>query len=115
MKLKKQKKLDKAKKDLENSYSEITNSQKALNNAKDAVKTATTNKKNADDAVISATEMKDAITATTNFFEKISKKFGGKAAGLAQQYADDAKGKKIRNVDLAMAMFKNIKEQRYPV
>ncbi|MDI7066692.1 colicin-like pore-forming protein, partial [Klebsiella pneumoniae] len=97
--------LDNAKKALANGHSEITAAQKALDDAKKALPNARTNKQKADSAVASAADMKDAITTTTAFFESISKKFGERAARLAQELAAQAGSAKIRSVPEAVALF----------
>ena len=100
-----QSELDNAKKALANGHSEITAAQKALDDAKKALPNATANKQKADSAVASAADMKDAITTTTAFFESISKKFGERAARLAQELAAQARSAKIRSVPEAVALF----------
>jgi hypothetical protein len=88
---------------------EINAAQAALDNAKKALPVATANKQNADSAVVSAADMKDAITTTTAFFESVSKKFGDRAARLAQELAAQARSAKIRSVPEAIALFDKYK------
>ncbi|WP_314418351.1 colicin-like pore-forming protein [Pseudescherichia vulneris] len=94
---------------LTNTLNEKAGAEKALNDAYNAVTAANAEKKAADLAVISAADMKDAITTATTFFENVSKKFGDKAAFLAQEFAADARGKTIRNATEALAMFEKHK------
>jgi len=88
---------------------EINAAQAALDNAKKELPVATANKQNADSAVVSAADMKDAITTTTAFFESVSKKFGDRAARLAQELAAQARSAKIRSVPEAIALFDKYK------
>jgi predicted nucleic acid-binding Zn-ribbon protein len=104
-----QSELNSAKKALANGQTEVTAAQKALDDAKKALPTATANKQNADSAVASAADMKDAITTTTAFFESVSKKFGERAARLAQELAAQARSAKIRSVPEAIALFDKYK------
>ncbi|MFX4310923.1 hypothetical protein F8O53_03045 [Enterobacter sp. 63] len=98
-----------AQKNLANGKNEITAAQKALDDAKKALPTATANKQKADSAVASVADMKDAITTTTAFFESVSKKFGERAARLAQELAAQARSAKIRSVPEAIALFDKYK------
>lgn len=88
---------------------EITAAQKALDDAKKALPTASENKQKADSTVASAADMKDAITTTTAFFETVSKKFGERAARLAQELEAQARSAKIRSVPEAIALFDKYK------
>lgn len=101
--------LKSSKKNLANAQAEITAAQKALDDAKRALPIATENKQKADSAVASAADMKDAITTTTAFFESISKKFGERAARLAQELAAQTRSAKIRSVPEAIALFDKYK------
>ena len=101
--------LNSSKKNLTNALAEVTAAQKALDDAKRALPTATANKQKADSAVASAADMKDAITTTTAFFESVSKKFGERAARLAQELAAQARSAKIRSVPEAIALFDKYK------
>ncbi|MER1549409.1 colicin-like pore-forming protein, partial [Enterobacter hormaechei] len=101
--------LNSSKKNLANAQAEVTAAQKALDDANKALPAATANKKNADNAVASAADMKDAITTTTAFFESVSKKFGERAARLAQELAAQARSAKIRSVPEAIALFDKYK------
>ncbi|MBK1520754.1 MULTISPECIES: colicin-like pore-forming protein [Enterobacter] len=101
--------LNSSKKALANGKSEITAAQQALADAQKALPIAVTNKQNADKDVASATDMKDAITTTTAFFESVSKKFGDRAARLAQEFAAQARSAKIRSVPEALALFDKYK------
>lgn len=97
--------LNSAKKALENGPIEIAAAEKALENARKAAVMANSDKQKADQAVASASEMMDAITAMTTFFEGVSKKFGERAARMSQELADQARSAKIRSVPEAIAMF----------
>lgn len=97
--------LQDAQENLANGQTEVTNAQTALDDATRAVPSAEQKKGDADQAVASASEMKDAITATTEFFEAATKKFGERAARLAQELAAQARSAKIRSVDEALALF----------
>lgn len=97
--------LNNAKKALVNAQSEITAAQKSLDDAKKALPVAAVNKQNADSAVASVADMKDAITTATAFLESISKKFGERAARLAQELAAQARSAKVRSVPEAIALF----------
>ncbi|EHL6051715.1 hypothetical protein KEC97_004475 [Escherichia coli] len=97
--------LNNAKKALANGPVEIAAAEKALDNARKAVVAATSDKQKADQAVASASEMMDAITAMTTFFEGVSKKFGERAARMSQVLADQARSAKIRSVPEAITMF----------
>lgn len=101
--------LNSAKKNLDNGRNEISSAQKALDDAKKALPTATANKQKADSAVVSASDMKDAITTTTTFFESVSKKFGERAARLSQELSAQARSAKIRSVPEAVALFDKYK------
>ncbi|EWG75995.1 MULTISPECIES: colicin-like pore-forming protein [unclassified Enterobacter] len=104
-----QNELNSAKKALTNGQAEIAAAQKALDDAQKALPVATSNKQNADAAVASAAEMKDAITTATAFFESVSKKFGERSARLAQELAAQARSAKIRSVPEAVALFDKYK------
>jgi len=64
--------LNDAKKALANNPAEIAAAEKALDNARKVAATATTEKRKADQAVTSASEMVDAITTATTFFESVT-------------------------------------------
>lgn len=98
-----------AKNSLVSGQNEITAAQKALDDAKKSLPAATTNKQNADNAVASAADMKDAITTVTTFFETVSKKFGERAARLSQEMAAQARSAKIRSVPEAISLFDKYK------
>lgn len=55
------------------------------------------------------TSVEDAIKTTAGFMSDITARFGKQAAELAQEFADNAKGKTLRNVDEALAAFNNYK------
>lgn len=55
------------------------------------------------------TSVEDAIKTTAGFMSDITSRFGQQAAELAQEFADNAKGKTLRNVDEALAAFNNYK------
>ncbi|EKM5762244.1 colicin-like pore-forming protein [Cronobacter turicensis] len=101
--------LNDAQKALVKGQAEISSAQKALDDAKKALPVANTNKQKADSAVAAAADMKDAINATTTFFEGVTKKFGERAARLAQELAAQARSAKIRNVAEAIALFEKHK------
>lgn len=98
-----------AQNNLAKGQNEITAAQKALDDAKKALPTASENKQKADSTVASAADMKDAITTTTAFFETVSKKFGERAARLAQELEAQARSAKIRSVPEAIALFDKYK------
>jgi predicted nucleic acid-binding Zn-ribbon protein len=101
--------LNSAKTALSNGQAEIIAAQKALEDAKKALPVAASNKQQADAAVVSAIDMKEAITTATAFFESTSKKFGERAARLAQELAAQAHSAKIRSVPEAIALFDKYK------
>lgn len=98
-----------AQNNLAKGQNEISAAQKALDDAKKALPTASENKQKADSTVASAADMKDAITTTTAFFETVSKKFGERAARLAQELEAQARSAKIRSVPEAIALFDKYK------
>jgi len=53
--------------------------------------------------------VEDAVKSTADFMAEITGRFGQQAAELAQEFADNAKGKTLRNVDEALAAFNNYK------
>lgn len=50
-----------------------------------------------------------AVKLTSDFFQEVTAKYGERASGLAQSFAEEAKGKTIRNMDQALAAFNNYK------
>lgn len=101
--------LSNARKELESGQAEVSSAQKALDDAMAALPGATASKNDADNAVASAADMKDAITTATAFFESVSKKFGERAARLAQELAAQSRSAKIRSVPEAVALFDKYK------
>ncbi|MGC0990073.1 colicin-like pore-forming protein [Pantoea agglomerans] len=55
------------------------------------------------------TAVADAIKFTADFMAEITGKYSQQASALAQEYAEHAKGKTLRNVDEALAAFNNYK------
>ena len=52
-----------------------------------------------------AADLQEGIKLTAAFYKELTEKFGQKAAALAQELAEQAKGKTIRNVDQAIAAY----------
>ncbi|MGV2880104.1 alveicin A bacteriocin toxin [Pantoea vagans] len=55
------------------------------------------------------TSVADAVKSTADFMAEITNRFGQQASELAQEFAEQAKGKTLRNVDEALAAFNNYK------
>jgi len=55
------------------------------------------------------TAVADAVKFTADFMAEITGKYSQQASALAQEYAEHAKGKTLRNVDEALAAFNNYK------
>ncbi|WP_276526677.1 colicin-like pore-forming protein, partial [Shigella sonnei] len=68
-----------------------------IHDAEDNLKTAQTNLLNS--------QIKDAVDATVSFYQTLSEKYGEKYSKMAQELADKSKGKKISNVNEALAAF----------
>lgn len=55
------------------------------------------------------TAVEDAVKSVSDFMAEITNRFGQQASELAQEFAEQAKGKTLRNVDEALAAFDNYK------
>ncbi|MCZ4141450.1 colicin, partial [Escherichia coli] len=55
-------------------------------------------------------QIKDAVDATVSFYQTLSEKYGEKYSKMAQELADKSKGKKISNVNEALAAFEKYKD-----
>ena len=73
-----------------------------IHDAEDNLKTAQTNLLNS--------QIKDAVDATVSFYQTLSEKYGEKYSKMAQELADKSKGKKISNVNEALAAFEKYKD-----
>ncbi|HAP0130309.1 TPA: colicin-10 [Escherichia coli] len=65
--------------------------------------------KEAKDALINS-QIKNAVDATVSFYQNLSEKYGEKYSKMAQELADKSKGKKIGNVNEALAAFEKYKD-----
>lgn len=54
--------------------------------------------------------VKDAVKFTADFYKELTSKYGDNASKIAQELADTAKGKQIRNVDEALKAFDQYKD-----
>lgn len=54
--------------------------------------------------------VKDAVKFTADFYKELTSKYGDNASKIAQELADTAKGKQIRNVDEALKAFGQYKD-----
>ncbi|MEB7926091.1 colicin-like pore-forming protein [Atlantibacter hermannii] len=50
-------------------------------------------------------ELQNAVKFTSDFMKEVTSKFGASSAAIAQELAEAAKGKKIKNIDQALAAF----------
>lgn len=57
-----------------------------------------------------AEKVKDAVKFTSDFYQVVTSKLGEQSAKVAQELADSAKGKKIRNMDEALRSFDKYKD-----
>ncbi|ELY5259882.1 TPA: colicin-like pore-forming protein [Yersinia enterocolitica] len=60
--------------------------------------------------------VKDAVKFTADFYKELTSKYGDNASKIAQELADTAKGKQIRNVDEALKAFdqyKNVLNKKF--
>ncbi|HDL7749426.1 TPA: hypothetical protein PXP51_001773 [Yersinia enterocolitica] len=60
--------------------------------------------------------VKDAVKFTADFYKELTSKYGDNASKIAQEQADTAKGKQIRNVDEALKAFdqyKNVLNKKF--
>ncbi|HGT6121029.1 TPA: colicin-like pore-forming protein [Shigella sonnei] len=73
-----------------------------IHDAEDNLKTVQTNLLNS--------QIKDAVDATVSFYQTLSEKYGEKYSKMAQELADKSKGKKISNVNEALAAFEKYKD-----
>ncbi|EGG3071100.1 colicin-10 [Salmonella enterica] len=55
-------------------------------------------------------QMKNAVDATIRFYQTLTEKYGEKYSLIAQELAEKSKGKKIGNVDEALAAFEKYKD-----
>ena len=55
-------------------------------------------------------QIKDAVDATVSFYQTLTEKYGEKYSKMAQELADKSKGKKIGNVNEALAAFEKYKD-----
>lgn len=55
-------------------------------------------------------QIKDAVDATVSFYQMLTEKYGEKYSKIAQELADKSKGKKIGNVNEALAAFEKYKD-----
>lgn len=55
-------------------------------------------------------QMKNAVDATVSFYQTLTEKYGEKYSLIAQELAEKSKGKKIGNVDEALAAFEKYKD-----
>lgn len=94
---------------MDNGKNEVSAAQKALDDTKNALPTAIANKQKADSALVSASDMKDAIRRPRRSSKMFLRSLGIRLNGLAQDYAANARGKTIRNATDALAMFDKYK------
>ncbi|MED8461893.1 colicin-like pore-forming protein, partial [Escherichia coli] len=73
-----------------------------VHESEENLKTAQTNLLNS--------QIKDAVDATVSFYQTLSEKYGEKYSKMAQELADKSKGKKISNVNEALAAFEKYKD-----
>ncbi|EDJ2149985.1 colicin [Salmonella enterica] len=55
-------------------------------------------------------QIKSAVDATVSFYQTLTEKYGEKYSLIAQELAEKSKGKKIGNVDEALAAFEKYKD-----
>ncbi|EOT2457920.1 colicin-like pore-forming protein [Escherichia coli] len=96
--------------------SEINGIQKAISQANNKRSTAVSRIHDAEDNLKIAqtnllnSQIKDAVDATVSFYQTLSEKYGEKYSKMAQELADKSKGKKISNVNEALAAFEKYKD-----
>ncbi|EPC4825611.1 colicin-10 [Salmonella enterica] len=73
-----------------------------VTDAENALKVATDNLVNS--------QIKSAVDATISFYQRLTLKYGEKYSLIAQELAEKSKGKKIGNVDEALAAFEKYKD-----
>lgn len=73
-----------------------------VTDAENALKVATDNLTNS--------QIKSAVDATVSFYQTLTEKYGEKYSLIAQELAEKSKGKKIGNVDEALAAFEKYKD-----
>ncbi|MLT78482.1 colicin [Salmonella enterica subsp. enterica] len=76
-----------------------------VTDAENALKVATDNLVNS--------QIKSAVDATISFYQRLTLKYGEKYSLIAQELAEKSKGKKIGNVDEALAAFEKYKDVLY--
>ncbi|EAT2521868.1 colicin-10 [Salmonella enterica] len=59
---------------------------------------------------LNSSQMKNAVDATVSFYQTLTEKYGEKYSLIAQELAEKSKGKKIGNVDEALAAFEKYKD-----
>ncbi|HGA7258585.1 TPA: colicin-like pore-forming protein [Salmonella enterica subsp. enterica serovar Virchow] len=59
---------------------------------------------------LNSSQMKNAVDATISFYQSLTEKYGEKYSLIAQELAEKSKGKKIGNVDEALAAFEKYKD-----
>ncbi|EDU0272830.1 colicin-10 [Salmonella enterica subsp. enterica serovar Glostrup] len=59
---------------------------------------------------LNSSQMKNAVDATISFYQTLTEKYGEKYSLIAQELAEKSKGKKIGNVDEALAAFEKYKD-----
>ena len=95
---------------------DITQIQKAISQVSnnrnagiDRVHEAEENLKKAQNNLLNS-QIKDAVDATVSFYQMLTEKYGEKYSKMAQELADKSKGKKIGNVNEALAAFEKYKD-----
>ncbi|EBY1954752.1 colicin-10 [Salmonella enterica] len=76
-----------------------------VTDAENALKVATDN--------LVSSQIKSAVDATISFYQRLTLKYGEKYSLIAQELAEKSKGKKIGNVDEALAAFEKYKDVLY--
>lgn len=101
--------LEQAKRDKLNAESTLNNARKTLADVQNQ-KQANDKAKQEAEAKAEQDRVKDAVKYTANFYTELTNRFGEQSAKIAQELADAAKGKQIRNADEALKAFNKYKD-----
>ncbi|WP_410732820.1 colicin-like pore-forming protein, partial [Citrobacter freundii] len=90
------------KRDVERKKSDKSAAQNALNTANQILNRDAEKKKQAEEE---QSRVVDSVKLVSDFYGDVTEKLGAKNASLAKELAESAKGKKLRNVNEALAAF----------
>ncbi|MGL5387961.1 MAG: colicin-like pore-forming protein [Serratia sp. (in: enterobacteria)] len=101
--------LEQARRDKLNAENTLNNARKTLADVQNQ-KQANDKAKQEAEAKAEQERVKDAVKYTANFYTELTGRFGEQSAKIAQELADAAKGKQIRNADEALKAFNKYKD-----